>query len=158
MSDPVMQHSFAAGEIAPSLLARTDLAKYRSGAMTMRNWFVDYRSGASTRNGLEFINHTKYNDRNTRLIPFQFSVEVTYVIEFGDHYCRFYTNGAQVLETAKAITAISNSNPMTVTVPSHGYSVGDWIFISGAGGMTPANNRFYVISSIAGNVLTLKDT
>jgi hypothetical protein len=96
MADNVMQHSFAAGELSPSLLARTDLPKYRSGAATMRNFFVDYRSGASTRTGLQFVNQTKFGT-TTRLIPFQFDVNTGYVLEFGGGYIRFHFQGATIL-------------------------------------------------------------
>lgn len=153
MSDNLIQTSFSAGELSPSILARTDLAKYKSGTSKMRNFFVDYRSGASSRPGLEFINFAKSSP--IKLVPFQFSSDISYVIEFGDFYCRFYTQGSAVLEAAKNITAINNANPCVITVPGHGYSVGDWIFVRGAGGMIQINNRYYRITNVAGNDLTI---
>src|SRR6185369_8317174 len=55
MSQPVIQTSFSAGELSPSLFARVDLAKYKVGAATMRNAVVDYRGGASSRSGTMFV-------------------------------------------------------------------------------------------------------
>lgn len=96
MSQPVIQTSFNSGEWAPALNARVDIAKYHNGAATLRNFFVDYRGGATMRAGTKYICTTK--DTNTvRLIPFQASLTVSYVLEFGNNYIRFISGGAQVL-------------------------------------------------------------
>ena len=55
MAFSIIQPSFAAGELSPSLYARVDLAKYHVGCAMARNFFVDYRGGVSTRPGTEFI-------------------------------------------------------------------------------------------------------
>jgi hypothetical protein len=47
----VAQRSFAGGEIAPALYARTDLAKYATGARTCRNMIVQRHGGATNRPG-----------------------------------------------------------------------------------------------------------
>jgi len=96
MAQPVIQTSFNAGEWAPALNARVDLTKYHAGAALLRNFFVDYRGGATARPGTRYICATK--DTNTvRLIPFQASFTVSYILEFGNGYVRFINNGAQVL-------------------------------------------------------------
>src|SRR5215467_14818548 len=129
MSDNVMQHSFSAGELAPSLLSRTDLQKYRSGAATMRNFFVDYRSGASTRPGFEFIGYTAdQSGQKVRLIPYQLSADATFVIEFGQGYCRFITNGGYVLETSFPVNAVATTSPAKITATGHNYTVGQTIY------------------------------
>src|SRR6266849_5419509 len=96
MSENVIQTSFSAGELAPSILARTDLAAYRQGLANCRNFFVDYRSGISSRAGTDYVLQTK--SLGSILVPFSVSTTVTYVIEFGDHYCRFINNNSVVLE------------------------------------------------------------
>jgi hypothetical protein len=96
MAQPSIQTSFASGEWAPKLRARVDVAKYRTGAALLRNFYVDFAGGgASTRPGTEFIAQAGAN--GARLIPFQPSSNVSYVLEFGNFYIRFYSNGAQVL-------------------------------------------------------------
>src|SRR5882672_407639 len=105
MSDNVIQASFSAGELSPNLFARVDFAKYRSGTARMRNFFVDYRSGASTRPGTEFIRPTQSDI--VRLVRFQQSTTVTYILEFGNGYIRFISQGGSVVETAFGIQAIS---------------------------------------------------
>src|SRR5262245_39956871 len=99
MAQPVIQHSFNAGELAPQLGARTDLAKYRSTAALLRNFFVDYRGGASTRMGTKYVIQAYKSSTPVRTIPFQASFSVNYVLEFGDFYIRFHFNGAPILES-----------------------------------------------------------
>lgn len=157
MADNVIQHSFSSGELSPSLLARTDIPKYKSGAATMRNFLVDFRSGASTRSGLAFCNQTKFNTQ-TRLIDFQFSAEVGYIIEFGQGYCRFFVNGGAVLNAPFAVTGITNANPAVATVTGNNFAVGQWIFITGVVGMPQINNRYFNVSVVAGANVTLQTT
>src|SRR6266705_5575079 len=110
MGQPVIQTSFAAGEWAPSLYARVDLAKYHSGAALLRNFVVDYRGGATARPGTKYVLQTKSTSA-VRLISFQASFTVSYILEFGNGYIRFHNNGAPVLEASKTITGITKANP-----------------------------------------------
>jgi len=50
-----MQESFSGGELAPSLHARVDLAKYSVGLKTCRNFFVQAHGGVSNRSGTRMI-------------------------------------------------------------------------------------------------------
>jgi hypothetical protein len=90
-----LQASFAAGELSPALYARTDLAKYAVGCRTLKNFIVHPHGGASNRPGTRYVTTTK-NSGRVRLIPFSFSAEDNYVLEFGDYYVRFFKNGAPV--------------------------------------------------------------
>ena len=156
MSENVIQTSFSSGELAPSIFARTDIAKYHSGAARMRNFFVDYRSGASTRTGTKFVAQVFDSTKSVRLIPFQYSIVSSYILEFGDLYIRFIANSGTVLETGFAITAASNVNPGTVTATGNNFVNGDWVFISGIVGAINFNSRFYKVT-VAGAVLSLSD-
>lgn len=156
MSQNVIQTSFTAGEFAPTLDARVDLAKYKSAAALMRNWFVDYRSGTSTRTGTRFVIQVYISSSKVRVVEFQYNVLITYVLEFGDEYIRFITNGGAVLETAFVISTATNGNPGQITVAGHNFVNGDWIFIDGIVGATGYNNRF-VVPTVSGDVLTLFD-
>ena len=110
MSVNLIQTSFAAGEVSPSLFARVDLAKYKVGAAVLRNFFVDYRGGAPTRPGTRYVatSATPGTGLPPRLIPFQFSTLQSYVLEFGLGYIAFYKNGAQVLNVSTAYTIASS--------------------------------------------------
>src|SRR5882672_2765643 len=142
MAQPVMQHSFHAGELAPALNARVDLAKYRSAASLMRNFYVDYRGGASTRAGTKYVLQAFKSATAIRIIPFSASFTVNYVLEFGDFYIRFHFNGAPILEASKPILGITQASPGILNVTAHGYSTGEWVFITNIIGMTQLNGRY----------------
>lgn len=154
--------SFASGEISPSLFGRVDLAKFHVGAATLRNMYVDYRGGATSRGGLAFVgaSRTEGTSLPPRLIPFTFNVQAgqTYVLEFGDRYIRFIQNGAYVVEASKVVTAASASSPVIFTAAAHGYSAGDWVYLdSFNGGMASANGRTLIVSTASTNDFTLND-
>ncbi len=111
-----IQPSFAGGEFAPSLHSRVDLQKYQSGLRKGLNIFIHPHGGASNRPGLKFIAAVKDAARKTRVVPFEFSTEQAYVIEFGHLYCRFYRNGGQILKASP-----------TAWITSHGYVIGDFV-------------------------------
>jgi len=157
MSENVIQASFAAGELSPSLFARVDFAKYRSGAARMRNFFVDYRSGASTRPGTEFIRPAAEGTTKIRLVRFQQSTTVTYILEFGNQYLRFISNGSSIVEPAFGISAVNKGNPTSIVFaggPS--YATGDMIFISG-GNVPQLANRYFLVTP-AGGTFQLRDS
>lgn len=156
MTNPIIQASFNSGEWAPSLYARVDVAKYHSGAALLRNFFVDYRGGASTRVGTKYVLQAYKSATAVRLIGFQGSIDVGYTLEFGDGYIRFHHNGEPVLESGIAITNVDQLIPCIIAVVNS-YSVGDWIFISGVVGMTQLNGKYYRISARTAGTLTLED-
>ncbi len=89
-------NSFNAGELSPQLEGRTDIAKYYSGNRTLENFLVFSYGGATRRPGTRFIAAAKNSDEAARLIPFEFSTEQAYMLEFGDEYIRFYRDGGQI--------------------------------------------------------------
>lgn len=160
MTFSTIQNSFIAGEISPSLYGRTDLAKWRNGASTMRNFFANYRGGAASRAGFAYVGTCKQPGTSAppRDIPFQFNINQGYALEFGDQYMRIKSNGAYVTETNKNIQGATQANPAVIQINSHGYSVGDWIFISGMGGMTNFNGLTWIVNTTPdANHVTLKD-
>jgi hypothetical protein len=148
MSDLAIQASFNTGEWAPSLYARVDLAKYRSGAALLSNFFVDYRGGASTRPGTKYILQCYKSATPVRLIPMQVTFSLGYILEFGDKYIRFFVDGAPILETASTITAATAGPPEVFTDAGHGYVHGDWVFVQG---------NYYIVRSPTTNTFTLAD-
>ena len=95
MGSSMIQPSFASGELAPSLYARVDLAKYQTGLKLCRNFIVMPYGGIKNRPGTVFLAATKSNGP-ARLIPFEFNDEQTYVLEFGHLYMRVYKDGGIV--------------------------------------------------------------
>lgn len=148
MTDLTIQASLNAGEWSPKLFARVDLAKYKSGAALLENFFVDYRGGASTRPGTKYILQCYKSATAVRLIPFQASFSVGYVLEFGDQYIRFFFQGAPVLEAATTITSAVVGSPTIFSDALHGYLNGDWIF---------AGNKYYIVQNATTNTFSLTD-
>src|SRR5215472_155088 len=158
MAQPTIQTSFASGEWAPKLRSRVDIAKYKAGAALLRNFYVDYSGGgASTRPGTRYINQAFNSSLPVRLIPFQPSANLSFVLEFGDTYIRFFSNGAPILEPPTTISGATNANPGVITDTAHGYSNGDWIFITGVVGMVQLNNNYFIVQGVTANTFTLTD-
>jgi len=157
---PSIQQSFAAGELSPSLFGRVDLEKYHEGCSTLRNFFVNYQGGVSTRAGMLYIG-TSFQSTSSgvapRDIPFQYNINQGYVLEFGDEYMRIKYEGAYVTEAPKSITAITRANPAVITSAAHGYSNGDWVYLTGVGGMTEFNGLIWVVTAKTTNTFELKD-
>lgn len=90
-----LQPSFNNGEISPLLYDRVDFKKFVSSVKSGKNMFVHPQGGMSNRAGTVMLAQAK--QATVRLIPFEFSSTETYVIEFGNNYCRFYTADGQVV-------------------------------------------------------------
>lgn len=91
-----IQNSFAGGEFSPSMYSRTDIAKYLSGLKTGRNINILPTGAARNRPGTMMVATAGDSTNPIRLIDFIASTSQAYVIELGQYYARFYTNGAQV--------------------------------------------------------------
>ncbi|UMY63934.1 hypothetical protein [Pseudomonas sp. LS.1a] len=106
----VIQPSFSAGEVAPATYARVDLARYYTALKTCRNFVVLPEGGVQNRSGTRFIAEVKDSAARARLIPFQFSTEQTYILEFGNLYIRFISMGGQVVS---GVTPYEIASPYT---------------------------------------------
>lgn len=161
-----IQNGFAAGEVSPSLWGRTDLAKYKLGASTARNMFINYRGGLSSRAGKAYVGMCKQGAPNPggtstnfppRDIPFQFNLGQGFTLEFGDLYMRIKSSGAYITEPTKAITGITNASPGVITIVAHGYSNGDWVFLTGIGDITSLNGLTWIVQNVTADTFTLTD-
>jgi hypothetical protein len=101
----LVQRAFSAGELAPALGARADLARYLTGARTCRNFIVRPEGGADSRPGTGFVAGAKLDaDSAAFLYPFVFAASSTaFIIEAGDLYFRFHRNGAPVRVSGVAL-------------------------------------------------------
>jgi len=95
--------NFTAGQLSPRLDGRTDVTKYFNGCSRLENFVIHPHGGASRRPGTKFIAAVKTAANATRLIPFEFSVTQTYVLEFGNTYFRIYKDGGQVTSSGSAV-------------------------------------------------------
>lgn len=148
--------NFSKGEIAPDLYGRIDTAQYNAGLKVARNFIVQKYGGVTFRSGTRLVGKVDDPTKPVRLVPFQFSINQSYVMVMGQGTMRPVALGGFVLEQNTKITAIVKGNPTTLTVPYHGYSVGDRIYFSGIEGMTELNGRFgKVLSAPDDDTLTV---
>lgn len=91
------QRAFNGGEVSPSMFARIDDGKYQTGMALCKNFLIEPQGPIVMRPGFKYVNHTKHAGKKARLIPFNFSISQTMVLEFGERYVRFHTQGQTVL-------------------------------------------------------------
>lgn len=72
-------------------------------------------------------------------------------------YMRIKSAGAYVVEDPTNISAITTANPLVITSNAHGYQNGDWVYISGVGGMTELNGLTWVVEEVTANTYQLVD-
>lgn len=122
--------NFTAGELTERLGARVDIQKYANGAACLRNFTVHVHGGAAVRAGTTYVAETKDSgafqfdtfqedafDVETgkggiKLIPFQFSIDQTYMLELGSGYMRFHADRQQILDV--------NGDPLEIATPYAG--------------------------------------
>lgn len=100
--------SFAGGEMSPEMFGRIDDTKFQTGAALMENFIATAQGPAENRAGFKWVAEVKDSSKRTRLIPFTFSTTQTMVIELGDQYIRFHTNG---------LTLMSGMSPYEIASP-----------------------------------------
>jgi hypothetical protein len=149
--------NFTGGQLSDRMEGRTDFQKYFSGCKTLENFIVQPHGSVTRRPGTTFAAEVKTSSLKTRLIPFEFSTEQSYALEFGNEYIRFYKDNGAVLEANKTITGITQANPGVVTSTSHGFSNGDTVVITGVVGMTQVNGKRFKVASVAANTFALQD-
>ncbi len=113
----VTQKSFTGGELSPSLYSRNDLVKYSVGLRTLKNGFVRAEGCISNRAGLELVCEVKNSSAKTRIIPFSFNTEQTYIIELGAQYARFIKNGGQIIYPYDWTDPLLTGEPVEIATP-----------------------------------------
>ncbi|AOS80263.1 hypothetical protein Q5W_15440 [Hydrogenophaga sp. PBC] len=148
MSTKTLWRSFAGGEITPELFGRFELTKFQTGLRKALN-FITLPHGPSVRRpGTRHVLEARDSSKNVRLIPFAFSADQTIVLEFGHQYVRFHALGGTVLEVGLPITGITQASPGVLTYTGTDPANGDWMFLSGIGGMTALNGRYVKVANV----------
>lgn len=143
------QDSFSRGEISPRLHKRASLELYSSALSRCENFLTLPHGGIRKRAGSRFAGATKFAAKKSRVVPFIFSADQAYVLEFGDLYVRFFAYGAPVTATPQNISGITKANPAVVTYSgADTYANGDRVIISGVTGMTEVNNREFTVANV----------
>lgn len=149
MTTKTFNRSFAGGEISPQLFSRVDLDKFQTGLGLCLNFETLAPGAAQNRAGFQYILEAKDSTQPVALIPFSYSTEQTFALEFGHLYVRFHTNGGTLLENPIQITAITVSGVAQFTTgTAHGYTTGQWVQLNNILGMTPLNGRWIKIADV----------
>jgi len=129
----IVQRTFTAGELAPSLRSRTDIAKYQTGLALCENFIVRSQGGIYSRPGTRFVGEIDDSSKRARLIPFSFNTEQTYILVFEDLKMFVIKDGAHVLSASVPYSITTpyteaqlpyliftqDADVMTITHPSH---------------------------------------
>lgn len=99
MATPVspMWNNWTWGELSPDLEGRQDLDKYYNGAKLIENFIPLPHGPLASSPGLRYVASTKDSTKKSRLVPFVFSGDQAYVLEFGHQYIRFYAEQGQIV-------------------------------------------------------------
>ena len=173
------QQSCNGGELSPEMYGRAGDPKYQTGLAKCRNFLIDPRGPAENRPGFAYVNYAKYADKRVKLIPFTFSTDQSMVLEFGEKYIRFHTNGQTLLgsngqpyEVATPYSAddlfslhyVQSADVLTIVHPAYAprelrrYSVVDWRLVEiNFKGALPSPEAPTVVQSINGDVQNKED-
>lgn len=88
MASLTLQSSFTAGELAPSMSARIDMAQYQQGCRTLHNMKVQPHGGAVKRPGFLLLDSLP---GEACLRQFVFNTEQAYCLVFGENWLRVFT-------------------------------------------------------------------
>lgn len=89
--------AFVGGELTPEFYGQIADAKFQTGLAKCRNFRILPHGPAQNRAGFEFVREVKDSTKRTRLMPFTYSTTQTMVLEVGNNYFRFHTQGATLL-------------------------------------------------------------
>jgi hypothetical protein len=112
-----IQHSLNAGEVSPRMEARQDQNKYLASCERLENFLPVTLGGIYRRPGTRFVAEAKEVEGHPlkRLIPFTFSSEQAYVLEFGHEYIRFFKDGEPVMTASSPIEELEVVTPYADT-------------------------------------------
>lgn len=94
--------SFAGGEVTPEFWGRIDDGKFQTGLALCRNFVPLPHGPAANRPGFGFVRASKDSTKKSVVRPFSYSSTQTMVLELGDQYVRFHTQGAVLLQGTPA--------------------------------------------------------
>ncbi len=145
----LIQNAFNAGELSSLMLGRQDVDKYASGLFVCLNG-IPLTQGAWTRRpGTAYLHQCKHHSKLARVIPFQYSITQTYILEFGEQYIRFFTEHGILTKTTQNITGITKASTAVATYSgADTYANDERVFITGVVGMTQVNNREFVVKNV----------
>lgn len=129
-----IHRSFAGGEVSPQMFGRIDDTKFQAGLETCLNFLCLPQGPIERRPGFAFVREVKDSTKSVRLIPFVFNNSQTMVIELGDKYARFHTQGATLLG--------DDGNPYEIATPWEEKDLFDLHYVQSSDVMTIVHPRY----------------
>jgi len=116
--------NFTAGELSRRMAGRIDFAKYFNGCWQLENMLIQPQGGSARRPGTVFVASAKDSDKKARLVPFEFSDEQAYILEFGHEYIRFYKDQGQLVAVDSSTKLLLHMDGLDggTTFPDDGYT------------------------------------
>lgn len=128
MADKNALFAFVAGEVSPAFYGRADLAKHPLALAECENFFIDYKGGAFTRPGTEFVGPLP-SSGPIELVRFRATAD-DYLLVFTENLMRVVRNGGYVLE---AFTETLNLDSAGIAPTTHSYAIGQLVYLRGYG-------------------------
>jgi len=101
--------AFNAGELSRNIDGRSDFEVYKIGCRDLDNFFVLPQGGVERRAGSEFVALTGTDGSNpARMIEFDFSSDIRYVIELGTDYAKVHYTDANGVDQVVSVTETDN--------------------------------------------------
>ena len=91
-----IQPAFTGGEISGEVASRVDLEKYQLALLNAENAIVRPYGPVYKRPGSIYAGRMKYDDRDAILVRFEYTVEITYLLEIGEKYIRVWRDGVRL--------------------------------------------------------------
>lgn len=147
----IRQTNFLAGELDPLLHGRTDLELFSRGLKTCRNFLISKSGAAVSRPGTEYLSDAKQD--TVRLVPFVVSDSLAYVLELGEEYIRFHSDGALITQPELTLTeSVGFVNGEGVTGLTSG-AVGTVVSITGGVAVLESiTGTFVATESLVGSI------
>ena len=91
-----IQPAFTGGEISGEVASRVDLEKYQLALLNAENAIIRPYGPVYKRPGSIYAGRMKYDDRDAILVRFEYTVEITYLLEIGEKYIRIWRDGVRL--------------------------------------------------------------
>lgn len=109
-----IQPAFTGGEISEDVAARIDLDKYQLALLQAENTIIKPYGSVKKRTGSKYCGTTK-NNGQVILKRFEFSTELSYMLEFGAGYIRIWRDGSYLsVELSTPFTTAELKNIRTI--------------------------------------------
>lgn len=151
--------NFSKGEIGPELYGRIDVPAYSAGVKQARNVTILKYGGLQRRMGQRLAYELREpedgwdaDSSQARLVPFEYSIEQSYILLMRQAQMNPLAFGGAVLEEELAVAnAVSVGGGRTqITIPFHEFEVGDEVWITGVEGAMGEflNERVWIVTSV----------